>query len=96
MALHNHALMADLRGAIRHYRVIRFTYEGGTYVVEPHEIGRNCLTGTHELTAWVRNGPGGKPPAWKTFHYWKMRGMEVMPDKFLPRRRQSQTLTFAG
>ena len=96
MALHNHALMADLRGAIRHYRVIRFTYEGGNYEVEPHEIGRNRVTGTYELTAWVRKGPKDGPPTWKTFQYWKMRGLEVMPDKFLPRKMSPQTLAFAG
>lgn len=96
MALHNHATMADLRGAIRHYRVIRFTYEGGNYEVEPHELGRNPVTGTYELTAWVRRGPGEGPPAWRNFHYWKMRGLEVMPDKFLPRRISPRTLAFAG
>ncbi|QJE95994.1 hypothetical protein [Luteolibacter luteus] len=88
--------MADLRGAIRHERVIRFTYEGRNYVVEPHELGRNPVTGTYEFTAWVRSGPYGMLPTWKTFHYWKVRGLEVMPDKFLPRRIAPQTLDFAG
>jgi hypothetical protein len=96
MALHKHALMTDLRGAICHYRVIRFTYEGGTYEVEPQEIGRNPVTGNYELIGWVRRGPEGGHPTWKNFHYWKVRGLEVMPDKFLPRIVVPKTLDFAG
>jgi len=85
MALHKHATMADLRGAIRHYRVIRFHYEGRSYTVEPHHLGRNPRTGCYELTAWVRSGDPRKEPGWRTFNYWKVRGLDVMPDNFLPR-----------
>jgi len=96
MALHKNALMADLRGAIRHYRVIRFTYEGRKYEAEPHELGRNPVTGTYEVRTWVRKGPDDDLPGWKTFHYWKMRALDVMPDRFLPRVAKPQTLEFAG
>ncbi len=85
MALHKNASMADLRGAIRHYRVIRFTCEGENYVVEPHELGRNPVTGTFELHAWVRSSPGGGEPRWMTFNYWNIRALVVLPDTFLPR-----------
>jgi hypothetical protein len=96
MALHKYALMADLREAIRHYRVIRFTYEGEKYEVEPQELGRNPVTGNFEVTAWVRNAPDGQPSGWRNFHYWKVRGLEVMPDKFLPRTLIPRDLAFAG
>jgi hypothetical protein len=85
MALHENALMADLRGAIRHYRVIRFVYEGRNFVVEPHTLGRNPVTGTFELTAWVRSGPPAAAATWMTFNYWKVRALEVLSDRFLPR-----------
>ena len=83
--MHSNASMADLRGAIRHYRVICFTYEGGNYVVEPHELGRNPVTGTFELLAWARSSPGGGNPRWITFNYWSIRALVVLPDTFLPR-----------
>ncbi|WP_341407068.1 hypothetical protein [Luteolibacter soli] len=77
--------MADLRGAIRHYRVIRFTYDGRKYEAEPHELSRNPVTGTSELKAWVRRSSAGGDSRWMTFHYWSIRAMDVLPDKFLPR-----------
>ena len=85
MALHTNVLMADLRGAIRHYRVIHFAYEGRNFVVEPHALGRNPLTGAFELRAWVRSGPPGAASTWMTFNYWKVRTLEVLADRFLPR-----------
>lgn len=96
MALHQHALMADLRAAIRHSRVIRFTYEGRNYEVEPHDLRRDPVTGIFELTAWVRRHPNGKAPAWAQFQYWKMRGIDLMPDKFLPRLAKSPAVALAG
>ena len=85
MALHKNALMADLRGAIRHYRVIRFIYDGRNYEVEPHELGRNPVTGAFELRAWVRRSGRGGHPKWALFNYWKIRAIDVLPDTFLPR-----------
>ena len=81
--------MADLRGAIRHYRVIRFFYQGRSYEVEPHELGRNPVTGNYELTAWVRKSRGTEEPRWMTFNYWNIRALDVLPDSFLPRARQA-------
>jgi hypothetical protein len=89
MALQKYASMADLRGAIRHYRVIRFTYEGASYIVEPHQLERNPLTGTYELQAWTRSSPGGGNPGWMMFHYWGIRALVVLPDTFLPRVRET-------
>jgi len=88
MALQQHALMADLRGAIRHYRVIRFFYQGRSYEVEPHELGRNPVTGNYELKGWVRRSHGSEDPRWMTFHYWNIRALDVLPDRFLPRARE--------
>jgi hypothetical protein len=85
MALQTNALMADLRGAIRHYRVIRFIYDGRNYEVEPHGLGRDPVTGNFELKGWVRSGPGKDGSKWMTFNYWKIRAMDVLPDRFLPR-----------
>ena len=79
--------MADLREAIRHHRVIRFTYQGRNYEVEPHDLGRHPVTGNYELTAWVRRSRGSVDPRWMTFNYWNLRGLEVLPDTFLPRVR---------
>lgn len=81
--------MADLRGAIRHYRVIRFLYQGRNYEVEPHDLGRNPLTGNFELTAWVRRSRGTEEPRWMTFHFWNIRGLDILPDTFLPRAREA-------
>ena len=88
--------MAGLRAAIRHNRVIRFTYEGRNYEVEPHALGRHPVTGVFQVTAWIRKDPGGLPPAWGSFDYWKMRGIDVMPDIFLPRLANSPPLALAG
>ncbi|MEK7952794.1 hypothetical protein [Luteolibacter soli] len=95
MALQKNALMADLRGAIRHYRVIRFAYEGRKYEVEPHELGRNPVTGTYELKAWVRR-TASEHPRWLTFNYWNMRALEVLPDTFLPRLVKESDTSMAG
>ena len=96
MAVQKYASMAGLRDAIRRYRVIRFFYNGREYEVEPHDLSTAPLTGTFEVTCWVRKFPDGSPPAWKKFHYWKIRAMEVMPDTFLPRRFPGKGVSLAG
>lgn len=84
MAVKRYAPLAGLRDAIRHYRAVRFYYDGQKYEVEPHGLGSHPVTGTIQLTAWVRRGPDDTS-GWKEFHYWKIRALDVMPDTFLPR-----------
>ena len=85
----NHAPLSALRGAIRDFRVIRFTYEGKQYVVEPAELGRSSR-GSMELTGWVREGPHASG-LWLKFHYWKIRELQILPDHFTPPPKAAPT-----
>ena len=92
MATRKHAQMADLRGAIRACRVIRFSFRGKDYEAEPHMVGSAPVTGTYMLTAWVRKAGDGSPPGWRKFPYWQLRdlriGSEVFPIRTMPRPEQ--------
>lgn len=78
------APLSGIRGAIRDFRVIRFTYDGREYTVEPHEPGR-LACGSFLLRALVREGPPGAPRGLTNFHYWKIRKLRILPELFKPR-----------
>jgi len=77
-----HAPLSALREAIRDLRVIRFTYEGKKYVVEPSELGHS-ERGSMQLTGWVREGPHASG-LWLGFYYWKIRELEILAKRFTP------------
>jgi hypothetical protein len=82
MGTQKHAQMADLRAAVRACRVIRFSFRGKEYEVEPHMVGSAPGTGTYTLSAWVRSASDGSPPGWKKFPYWQIRDLRIEPATF--------------
>ena len=80
------AVLDEICEAIVRGETVKLSSFATFHVRDKNErIGRNPKTGTYELTAWVRSGDPGKEPGWRTFNYWKVRGLDVMPDNFLPR-----------
>jgi hypothetical protein len=65
--------------AIRQKRLLRFAYEGGVRVVEPHQYGK-ARTGHLLLNAWQRAGGSGVD--WRTFDAGQMGAVEIMPEHF--------------
>ncbi len=84
MEKQKHAPLSAIRDAIRGFRVIRFTYDGRRYTVEPRELGRSPV-GSFLLKAFVREGsPNGGLHGWADFYYWKIRGLQILPERFHP------------
>ena len=83
MEKQKHAPLSGIREAIREFRVICFTYEGQEYTVEPRELCRSA-EGSFLLKARVREGPPGGPRGVANFHYWRIRRLRILPERFDP------------
>ena len=83
MEKRKHAPLSAVRDAIREGRVIRFRYEGQTYTVKPVELGRS-KGGSRIVKACVREGPPAGLKGWTSFYYWKIRSLEILPERFDP------------
>jgi hypothetical protein len=83
MEKQKHAPLSRIREAIRDFRAIRFHYDGRAYTVEPRELGRST-GGSFLLKALVLQGPPDGPQGMAHFHYWRIRGLQILPDRFDP------------
>lgn len=87
MEKQKHAPLSAIREAIRDFRAIRFNYEGREYTVEPLELGRST-GGSFIVKGTVRTGPPDGLKGLAQFYYWKIRGLEILPEQFDPRPGQ--------
>lgn len=79
-------LLEDLSKAVGARLLIRFDYEGESYVVEPHLLGSN----QHNedcLCAWLDSKhAAGKRAGWHCFLFRDMRNVEMLNDMFCRKR----------
>jgi len=82
---------ATICQAIRHRRVLKFSYNGGTRVVEPHAHGLST-TGKELLRGYQTSGfsTTRRPPFWSLFDVANITGLVVTHDTF-PTNRPGYT-----
>jgi predicted DNA-binding transcriptional regulator YafY len=73
---------ADLVAAVRHRRVVRFTYRGLPRRVQPAVVG--ILNGVETLHAFQVGGSSrnGGLPQWRNFHLEDIAGLAVTTETF--------------
>lgn len=74
----DYAAPAEIRAAIEHRRVIRFSYKGVRLEAEPHLFGAARKTSALILVLWVRGDAGG----WRTIRFHDVRDLEVAKETF--------------
>jgi hypothetical protein len=78
---------ANICGAIRSKQVIRFYYDGGIRIVEPHCHGTS-LAGNEVLRGYQTGGysQSGNPRAWKLFEVEKISSLQLAGETFATNR----------
>jgi|SRR5215471_5327746 len=83
-------LDTQLRFAIAHKRLLRFTYDGATRVAEPHDYG--VRKGEDKLLAYQREKAGRKTPdarGWRWLDTAKIQDCSVLDDTFDGSRQEA-------